>query len=249
MRAYLLGLLPDDQAAALEEEYFVNRASLLTLKSAEEDLIGEYLAGRLPPAEKRHFEKRYLHVPELRRRVEEVRREHIAAQPVVKPSFWNAWRLALAATPVLVVFAFAVWGFRSHQAKPAELVASGPTPQTGPPLSIRISPGSTKGVDSKSVQFEQPASGSIVNLILELPGQTSTLRCKVRISSVEAEGGWLALWNSPEPVVSTRTPTGQALTLPIGSSLFRPGDYVVEAWTSDGQFSATYVYRVTGPPR
>jgi len=60
MRAYLLGLLSDDQAASLEEEYFVSRALFLRVQSEETVLIADYLDDRLRGREKRGFETRYL---------------------------------------------------------------------------------------------------------------------------------------------------------------------------------------------
>src|SRR5947207_1644652 len=90
MRAYLLGQLPDDQAAALEEEYFVNRAFFLKVQSEEATLIADYLDGTLSPAEKLSFESRYLRIPELQCRVEEIRRRRVLGKPVP----WTRWRLA-----------------------------------------------------------------------------------------------------------------------------------------------------------
>jgi len=245
MRAYLLGQLPDDQATAFEEEYFVNRAFFLKVQSEETALIADYLDGSLLPAEKQCFESRYLQIPELQRKVEQVRRQRMAVQTAAQPSIWAGGRLAFVAASILLL-GLGIWVYRSRLTAQPELVA-GVQPGPHSAVTIHISPGSTKGLDSKQVQFEPPARGSTISLILELPGQSSPVRCLVRISIVNPDGRWSPIWNSPEPVVSTAAGERQALTLPLSSSLFQPGDYVVQAWTSDDGLPETYVYRVMKP--
>lgn len=246
MRAYLLGRLPDDQAAALEEEYFVNRDFFLKIQSEETALIADYLDGRLQPTEKRCFESRYLQIPELQRKVEELRRQRIALKPAARPSIWAGWRLAFVAASVLLP-GFGIWVYRSRLPAPPQLVAGVQPSGSHSVETIHISPGFTKGPGSKPAQFEPPPGGSTISLILEVPGQPSPVQCQVRISMVKPYGRWAPVWSSPEPVVSAATLEGQALTLPLSSSLLHPGDYVVEAWTSDGRIRETYVYRVTKP--
>jgi hypothetical protein len=77
-----------------------------------------------------------------------------------------------------------------------------------------------------------------------LPGQASPVQCRVRISMVESNGHWMPVWDSPGPLVSSESGQGQVLTLQIGGSLLRPGDYVAEAMTPDGTVRETYVYRI-----
>jgi len=245
MRAYLLGQLPDDQAAAFEEEYFVNRAFFLKVQSEETALIADYLDGSLLPAEKQCFESRYLEIPELQRKVEQARRQRIPVQMVAQPSIWTGWRLAFVAASILLV-GLGIWVYRSHLTAQPESVAG---VQTGlqSAVTIYISPGSTKGPDSKPAQFEPPTSGSTISLVLELPGQSLPVRCHVRISIVKPDGRWNPVWNSPEPVVSTPAGDRQVLTLPLSSSLFQPGDYVVQVWASDDGVHETYVYQVMQP--
>lgn len=241
MRSYLLGQLPEDQAAALEEEYFSDRDFFLKIQAAETALIAEYLDGRLPTAEKQYFEKRYLQIPLLRRKVEEVRRQR-SAIPATRTSVWTSWRIAFAAVP-LIILGLGLWVYRSHLA--TELVASKQPHPTQSVIAIRISPGSVKGLDSKPTQFDPPISGLSINLVLELPGQSSPAQCQVRISNVNSDGRWMPVWNSTESLVSSGDGNGQALTVKLEGALFQPGDYVVEATSSDGRIRETYVYRVS----
>lgn len=113
MRAYLLGLLSADEASALEEEYFVNRAVFLKIQSEETALIADYLGGNLRPKEKQSFEQRYLEVPALRSKVEAARREHASVRQNVRPTFSLAWRLGAAAALVTVVL-LGIWIYQAR---------------------------------------------------------------------------------------------------------------------------------------
>ncbi len=242
MRSYLLGKLSDDEAAALEEEYFTNRDYFLKIQAEEKTLIADYLDGKLPSADKQYFESRYLQVPLLQRKVEEVRRQRSAPKPATQPSAGISWRMALAFASILLL-GFGISIYRSYWSKPPELVARDQPPQAHS-VAIRISPGSVKGPNSTTAQFEPPISGSTVNLILELPGQASPIRYQVRISMVDSNGHLMSVWDRPEPLVSPESGQGQVLTLQIAGSLLRPGDYVAEARTPDGTVRETYVYRI-----
>ena len=102
IRAYLLGLLPEDEATALEEEYFVDRQSFHRLQSEESALIVDYLDRHLHGRENEIFESRYLHVPELQRKVEDVRQQRLAVKSSTRPFTWLRWGLALAVLVLLL---------------------------------------------------------------------------------------------------------------------------------------------------
>lgn len=59
-RDYLLGALPEDRAAALEHSLLTDRELLERVEQIEEDLIGDYVADRLPIDAKARFERHYL---------------------------------------------------------------------------------------------------------------------------------------------------------------------------------------------
>jgi hypothetical protein len=65
---YLLGQLPPDEAAALEERYLGDPAVHDQLRAVERDLIDRYVRGELSDAET--FERRYLSSPSRRAKVE-----------------------------------------------------------------------------------------------------------------------------------------------------------------------------------
>src|SRR5829696_1423355 len=64
-RAYLLGLLPAEDLATLEERYFNDDAAFEELVLAEDDLLDEYLDGQLPEEQRQTFEQRLGERPEL----------------------------------------------------------------------------------------------------------------------------------------------------------------------------------------
>jgi hypothetical protein len=241
MRSYLLGRLPDDQATALEEEYFSNRDFFLKIQSEETALIVDYLDGKLSSADKQHFEDRYLQVPLLQRKVEEVRRQRNTLKPALHPSIWTGWRVAFALAAVLV-FGLGISVYRLRVTNQHGSLAG--NSQTHSVIAIRISPGLTKGSDSTPTQIEPPSDGSTVNLILELPGRSAPAQCQVRISLMGPDGHWAPVWTSSGLLTSSADGNGQVLTLQIDGALQHPGDYSVDAWSPDGEVRETYSYQV-----
>lgn len=260
MRAYLLGALSDDEAAALEEEYFVNRNFFLRIQSEETALVADYLDGKLSPTDRQRFEGRYLQIPHLQRKIAEVRSQRVAIREEKQPSFRFSWRMALAAA-LVVGLALGIWLYRSRLNRP-EMRATG-QPPTGAQLPVQppaiehvltailLRPGVTKGSGSTSVQFKQPAPGSTVNLILELPGQVSSVQRRIRISMVKPDENHDLVWSSPVPISSNSPHFGlgghsprQILNLFLPATAFKPGDYVIETLTTTGRTDETYVYRV-----
>ena len=69
-RAYLLGLLASEEATRLEEGFFAEESVFEELVLAEDDLIDEYVDGRLADDERNVFEDRLRERPELRARVD-----------------------------------------------------------------------------------------------------------------------------------------------------------------------------------
>src|SRR5262245_60156960 len=71
---YLLGgALPEEEQQDLEQRYFDDEAFFEEMELAEQELIDNYLSGRLTQDEQESFEKHYLAVHWRRRRVELIR--------------------------------------------------------------------------------------------------------------------------------------------------------------------------------
>ena len=267
MRAYLLGLLSTDEASALEEEYFVNRAVFLKIQSEETALIADYLDGNLQSKEKQSFEQRYLEVPALRSKVEAARREHGAARQNVRPGFSLAWRLGAAAALVTVVL-LGIWiyqaRFKNQQNSATQIQRKSP-PQIQPAVenavaTIYLFPSITKGPGSLSKEFQQPAAGSILNLVLDLPGHSAPTERTVQILNVRSDDSFRQVWSSDKLMTSVSAreigsdgtlhdgrQTGQKLKLTLPASLFQPGDYIVQIRTANNEIQERYFYRVLPP--
>lgn len=262
MRAYLLGLLSDDQAAILEEQYFVNRAIFLQVQSEEAALISDYIEGRLRGREKQSFELRYLQAPHLRSKVEEIRKRSEAALPVIRQSLWTSPRLAFAAILALIM-GLGIWIYYSrlndqtksdaHNREPVSVPAS-----QGREFAVYLTPGITKGAGSVGAHFPQPQIQDTIRLILELPGEAARVQRTVQVFRIKPDGTLDKIWKIPDPMLSTlshrgaglisTTPTFQALSLQLPGSLLLPGDYLIKTSTTDGRIHETYEYRVTARP-
>ena len=67
---YILGTLSDEEAARLEESYFVDDAEFEEFEIAEEELIDRYVRGELSPQERDQLEKTFARSPRLIQRVQ-----------------------------------------------------------------------------------------------------------------------------------------------------------------------------------
>ncbi len=121
MRRYLLGVLPESDQLALEQEFFADPDRLAQMQEVEHDLLDEYARGELAGEERQQFERHYLTTPEHRARAafaQELLRAAVAdaAEAVSQPTesiwkrFWAPWQtlqfaygLALAAMVLLAV--------------------------------------------------------------------------------------------------------------------------------------------------
>jgi hypothetical protein len=162
IRRYLLGLLPEAEAEALEEEYFARPEALERIRGVEDDLLDDYAAGRLGPDEKRSFESRYLASQPLRDRVLAARALHTAAVKEAAPTSrlsvgrltrW-AWPLALAAGLLLAVVASWLW-----HAPPPEVADSSAPPTSAAP-SEKTAPDAAGTPSPAAVPSPSPPRGA-----------------------------------------------------------------------------------------
>jgi hypothetical protein len=103
---YLLGDLPEEEQAQVEDRAFTDHEYLQSLLTVENDLIDEYVRGALSDSERRQFEGRFLASPGRQQRVELARAlarvapEFMAAEEAARPAVTSApasWWGALAA--------------------------------------------------------------------------------------------------------------------------------------------------------
>ena len=141
IRRYLLGLLADGEAEALEEEYLGRPEVLDRIRAVEDDLLDDYAAGRLGPDERTLFERRYLASPRLRERVVAARALRLATLGMRGPLAERPrdarstarrarWRFVLAMEAGLLLATLGLWLWRPSGAK----VAVAPAPPSVPPI-------------------------------------------------------------------------------------------------------------------
>ncbi|MEW6208083.1 MAG: hypothetical protein AB1631_06935 [Acidobacteriota bacterium] len=70
MVRYLIGEMTDEEQEKVEEQFFLDPGFLEELQALEDELIRDYLQGRLSDRERKGIEVLYLRSPELSRRVE-----------------------------------------------------------------------------------------------------------------------------------------------------------------------------------
>lgn len=128
LRAFLLDRLPEADSTALEEKLILEEEFFQFVRSAEDDLLDDYIEGALPPGDLRRFESQLRSRPELQQRLA-VRRALLAtlareaAPAVVPPRPKSAtprrrWFFpAFAATAALAVVCAAL--FQAHRSRPA----------------------------------------------------------------------------------------------------------------------------------
>jgi hypothetical protein len=128
-RRYLLGQMSEDEADALEGEYFADGEVLEQVWGVENDLVDAYVAGALGPEERAAFEGHYLATPVHRDRVASARALRAAsgsrATPQDRRPSWTPW-LGLAAALLLVA---AGWWIGRERPPVQNARATQPTPQ------------------------------------------------------------------------------------------------------------------------
>ena len=131
MTRYLLGDLPENDQAAVEQEYFADPEKFEEVWAAENELVDRYARGRLSRGERELFKRNYLQSPKHRDRVEVARKlleaadrqvvESSVAPQVVNPapslrsrliealSIPRMPRFLLPATAFLLLFSVISW--------------------------------------------------------------------------------------------------------------------------------------------
>jgi len=115
---YLLGDATDAEKEVLERRFFEDALASEEIAAVEDELVDDYVAGRLAGAERIRFEQVYLTTRDRAAKIEFARalQERLAAPP--KGAATAQWPrlLALAAT-VLVAFAGAYFAYRFNEAR------------------------------------------------------------------------------------------------------------------------------------
>jgi hypothetical protein len=241
---YLLDGLPEEERAGIENRYSQDDEFFSELQAAEEELIRDYLKNDLARPDRARFEKKYLTVPSLRKKV-----ELTAALMKVQPAtegprgvaggrwIWQAWLPVAAAFAVLVVVAAehgveirrlgaAVEGLRARPAVVARTSAS-----------FLLRPGAYRRGEQAPVVLALPQGVDDVSLSLQIEPGNEAAEYQAVLSTPEGSqiwGGIIAGGAGSSPVAT------------IPARLLGAGDYVL---TLDGagkpSAHETYTFSLT----
>jgi hypothetical protein len=137
-RRYVLGAATDAEREAIERAYFERADGLDAVSAAEDDLIDDYLSGRLGRDERERFERHYLASPGHRSRVAVVRaiRTAASATPSVEVRRSDAtWWAAAGLAAAMIVLVGAAWSIRSRT-EPTAVPLDRSAGQTAPPPAV-----------------------------------------------------------------------------------------------------------------
>lgn len=261
VRLYLLGLLPAAEQQPLEERLFTDDAFYEEILIAEDELIDQYLAGRVAPSERERFEEHFLTTPErwqklrfaraLRRRVAGVGPVGVepAAEPAepsreaVRPrprdsifrSFWRRPALAFSlAAAVLLVVSGASW-----------LAVRGLRPRSGPVVTVLLTPGGLTRDGGGVQQLTVPAGTGDVQLRLGLAADDFP---SYRATLLDAEGATVSGGDGLKP---EQVEGGKVVVLSVPARDLPPGDYQLRLAGlrpgGDSESAGSYRFRVKAP--
>jgi hypothetical protein len=143
-RRYVLGAATDAERDSIERAYFEHADGLDAVSAAEDDLIDDYLSGRLGRDERERFEHHYLATPDHRRRVAVVRaiRQIASKVPSIerRPSaayWWTAAGVAAAAVVLIIGVSRAMRVGIAPTDPPVDSRATPTAPAVVPPIEGR----------------------------------------------------------------------------------------------------------------
>ena len=239
---YLLGTLPEDEQARLEEEYFRHDRAFEHVLAVEDELLHDYAQGGLDADERRRLEERLLRTPEGQARLARARallaefKADIARQrsgPRARP-VPMAWLVA-AAVLLAVVAGWLAFGrdrARVDQAgalppSTAPGVGRTPSPSSGAVVPstggasaarvvvLALAPGLTRA-DVPPQRVTIPSGASTLRLELGLPEESARATYRAMLSSAEGAEVWAG--------AATRAGAGR-LAVEIPAERVAEGDY------------------------
>jgi hypothetical protein len=257
LRRYLLGLLPEVEAEALEEAYLAQPEVWERVRGVEDDLLDDYAADRLGEDEKRAFEARYLASPPLRQRMMAARALRRALAEAGGPAVPQVaarrrprvtFPVALAAGLLVAAVAYQLWpaaGPRTASASPQPSTeVRTPAATSSSPLPSARDTTVTATVPVKVVlalspvllRSEQSALARRIpagtdTVVLELEGDPALLPARsTELEAAVATVEGAAVWRGPADRpggASAATQSPRLASVDVPVRVLPPGDYVV----------------------
>ena len=205
LNRYLLGQLSQAEQELFEESFFSDNDLFIEVLDAKDQLISDYLNGRLSPDNRGRFERHFLTLPECRRELElahllnqPLARQHLHRPPQPDGATVSWWQnifdglrihrplAGLAATAVLVIGLFSFWWMSQTSTgsnQPSIATNKNPGPAV---ISCLLKPSLTRSAGRAGSEGEIPTvkidSGTqIVELVMETtapiyPGYRANVR-------------------------------------------------------------------------
>lgn len=227
LRPWLLGLLPEQESRSVEERLITDSELYEEVFIVEEELIDDYIAGRLSADERAAFESYFMNSPERQEqfRIANALRVYIGDAKDTESSAevrsrWPFAAISLAAAALVIVAL--VW-----------LAVSLQPGGTGKSLSVVLTPGG------------QTREGGTVQRITIPPG-TDTLELDLRLTRNDFQKYRATLLNSEGGTVQiSENLTGPTLRVSVGTQQTPPGEYQlkVDGLNPNGTFESADSYR------
>jgi hypothetical protein len=246
---YLLGSASEEERAAVEAEYFAGDEGEERLDAAEDQLFGDYAAGRLSAADQAAFRQRYLSSPEGRRRLvfaralrqrsnaEAEQLEGGALGPAAGPR--GAWVAAAAA--LIIAAGSVLWLARQNaqlrrevEGLRAERHAAAASPSPGHPNVPSPAPA---GDAVRSVRLPTQPPAAPVNVAFD--ASTRSIRLEVPLTGEE---------DSATFGVVIRRPGGEEVWRQEGLVPQRYGEPLVAVAPAELLAEGEYVLSIEGEP-
>jgi len=189
VRRYLLGDLKGSDQENCEEKFMTGEASLAEIEAAEDDLLDEYLAGRLTENERVQFEQHFLSTPARKQKLRFAKVFHryvashqpaaaAAADSRIPPGLFNlqTWSARIAIVVLFSVMAGVWFYLRSRNETPNYAI-----------VTLILSP-STRAAGAHDTTVTLPDSGDPLRAVLLLPedGRETNYRVEVESDTGEA---------------------------------------------------------------
>ena len=260
LRRYLLGAASDEEAEHIEQEYFAEPDALDQLAAVENDLIDEYVAGSLTPAEREAFDVRYRDSPRhhvrlavsrgLRGEAAESRGplpiESRRPRPTTVSKGWPLFARVGAAAAIVAV-AVNVWLVRSTL--PTAPPNGSPTvtpppdgsqsepPSPGQPVEPSGAPATPRSVALVLSPIHTRTAGAAATLSIPSATDLVVVRLQGEGSDADLSGAAVVrtvsgaeIWRGPAVLESGQPPDAR---LDIPAALLRADDYVIDLLGTD----------------
>ena len=246
-RRYLLGETSDDENSSVELEYVRDGGALDRMAAVEDELIEDYLAGRLDDRTRAQFEGHYLASAHHRVRVETVRRLADSAVPRQRFAQRRAGLLGLAAAAVLVLVT-SVWLLRGGGSAPPKVSTASPatgansraSAATPVIFAITIAVDDVRGQGDRPPVVVPAGTDRVLVNLENRPGGEPLAQGRATVRTVPGGEVWSGPAASGDPAILAR--------FEVPAAALAPDDYVIDVRgrTPSGveQQSSRYFLRV-----